>query len=133
MGGQDGFTRSPLSYGISSDTVMAGISLKPSERFKLGMHLTWNDSQAALDPFELTADEYEAITPSMSFDFTDSASYSALDTSRLEGQLEAKYTVSDDFWLGLWFRHIDFSDDSPYLYDTSGTVQFITAAVGWVF
>ena len=133
MGGQDGFTRSPLSYDISSDTFMAGITLRPSDRIKLGAHLTYNDATSGLDQFELTADEYEARTPSMSFDFDESHTYSDLDTSRLEGQLEARYSINDSFWLGGWYRYIVFTDDAPYLEDTTGTVQLITAAVGCTF
>ena len=133
MGGQDGFTRSPLSYDISSDTFMAGITLRPNDRVKLGVHLTYNDASSGLEQFELTADEYEARTPSTSFDFDQSHTYSDLDTSRLEGELEARYSLNDSFWLGGWYRYIEFTDDAPYLYDTTGKVQFITAAVGYTF
>jgi len=122
-----------LSYGSSSDVIMAGVSLHPSKRLDLGVHLVWTSSKAELDPFSLAAPDYVARVPSMIYDFSQTPSYSRLDTSRVDGQLEATYHVSDAFRVfGSW-RYADFQDDAPYLYDTTGSVQFLTLAGGWTF
>ena len=133
MGGQDGFARDPLEYEIDSSTMMAGVKIKPSKKLGLGLSVSLNDSESSLEPFDLPADSYVATHPTMLYDFSQSHTYSNLDTSRLEAEAEAKYKFSEGFWLGVWYRHIDFEDDAPYLYDTSGTVKFITAALGWTF
>jgi len=31
------------------------------------------------------------------------------------------------------YRYLDFDDSSPYLYDTSGSVDFYNAGIGWSF
>jgi hypothetical protein len=35
--------------------------------------------------------------------------------------------------LRLRYHYIDYTDDAPYLYDTSGTYQYVAGALGWVF
>ncbi|MCP4896907.1 MAG: hypothetical protein GY906_08015 [bacterium] len=133
MGGQDGFSRDMLSYNIDNNVLMGGINIKPSDTFKLGLNLTWTKSEAALDPFDLPADDYVAITPTMFYDFSRSHTYSDLDTTRVDAEVTAKWKLGDAFWLyGAW-RYADFQDDAPYMYDTTGSVSFYTLAAGWSF
>lgn len=133
MGGQDGFSRDLLAYATESNVLMGGVTVHPSERWDLGLHLVWTASEAGLDPFDLPADDYVAITPPTVFDFSQTHTFSDLDTTRVDGELSAKYHFSDTFRLyGAW-RYADFSDDAPYLEDTSGSFNMYTFAFGWVF
>jgi hypothetical protein len=133
MGGQDGFSRNLLSYNADSNVLMGGLKVHPAENFTLGIHLTQTSSDAGLDPFDLPADEYVARTPTMIYDFSMTHTYSDLDMSRLEAEIDAKWKLSDAFWLyGAW-RFADFDDDAPYMYDTTGSVDFYTLALGWSF
>jgi hypothetical protein len=133
MGGQDGYARDPLSYETASDIVMAGISLRPSEAFKLGFSLTWTESDAGLDPFDLSAPDYVATHPTMQYDFSQAHTYSDLDLSRLEAAVKAGYKFSPRASFFLKYRYADFEDDAPYLYDTSGSIDIYTAAISWSF
>ena len=133
MGGQDGFSRDLLSYNEESSTLMAGVKIHPSDRWDLGFNLAYTDAEGGLDPFDLPADEYVAITPSMSYDFSNSHTYSTIDVNRFNIDGMFKFRFTDKLWMRLWYQYVDFSDDDPYLYDTSGTVQWATISAGWSF
>jgi hypothetical protein len=132
MGGQDGFSRTLSKYTEDANTLLGGIKIHPGQ-WVLGLNLGYTTATGGMDPYELTADDYEAITPSMSFDFSQSHTYSDLDVSRLSGDINLKYKFTDALWMRFWYRYVDFTDDQPYLFDTSGTVQWATASVGWKF
>ena len=133
MGGQDGYATDPLSYDTENGILMAGLTIKPSKTFKIGTDITYAQSEAGLNPFDLSAPDYVAITPPMSYDFTYSHTYSDLDITRLDWDLYTKIYFSKDFWMFLKYRIVDFNDDAPYMYDTTGKVQFLTGALGWTF
>jgi len=132
MGGQDGFSRTLSKYNEESNTLLGGIKVHPGN-WVLGLNLGYTTAEGGMDPYELTADDYVATHPSMSFDFADSYSYSNLDVSRLDGNLNLKYKFANAMWMRFWYRYVDFTDDQPYLYDTSGTIQWATVSVGWKF
>lgn len=133
MGGQDGFARDLLNYEADNDVIMGGLNIRPNERLTLGLNVTWTQSEAELDPFDLPADDYVARTPTMTYDFSLSHTYSAIDVTRVDAEATARWKFNEKFWLyGAW-RYADFSDDDPYMYDTSGSVDFYTLAFGWSF
>ncbi|MGD8440065.1 MAG: MtrB/PioB family outer membrane beta-barrel protein [Holophagae bacterium] len=133
MGGQDGYSRSLLDYNEEASTLLAGLNIHPSDRWRLGFDVGYTAAEAGLDPFELPADDYVARTPPTSFDFSRTHTYSDLDVSRLNLDAMFKYKFTDAFWMRLWYRYVDYTDDAPYLYDTSGSIQWATASVGYSF
>ena len=133
MGGQDGFSRTVLDYSSEMNSLMAGLQYQVKDKMELGIDFGLTQSEAALAPFELPADDYVATHPTMSFDFTNTYTNSDLDSTRIDADLWAKFWFKDNIWLRLRYHYVDYQDDAPYLYDTSGKYQFATAAVGWVF
>ncbi len=133
MGGQDGFSRDLLTYDDESISLLGGLRFKTSKKSSLGLSLAWTDSSAGLQAFDLPADDYVAITPPTQYDFSRSHTYSDLDINRIDGDILFKYSFTDDVWLRADYRIIDYSDDAPYMADTSGTVQWATIALGWRF
>ena len=133
MGGQDGFSRNMLNYTEESNTLMAGLKVHPGDRWDLGFNLGYTASEGGLDPFELPADDYVAITPTMSYDFSKTNTYSNIDVDRFNFDAMFKYKFTDDLWMRLWYQYVDFGDKDPYLYDTSGAVQWLTVSAGWYF
>jgi hypothetical protein len=133
MGGQDGFSRDLLNYNDESNTLVAGVRIHPDDRWKIGLSLGWTASEAEIDPFDLSADDYVATHPTMSFEFSQSHTYSDLEYTRLDADLDINYSISDDFWLGLEYKYIDWADDAPYLFDSTGTVQWAILSAGWIF
>ncbi len=133
MGGQDGYSRDMLDYSSDSNSFMAGLKYQKKDKVELGIDLSWMQAEAGLAPFDLSADDYVATHPPMAFDFTQSHTYSDLDSSRVDADVWAKFFFKSDLWLRLRYHYVDYTDDAPYLYDTSGKYQFITAAVGWIF
>ena len=132
MGGQDGYSRDLLATPKSPTPCSADSSFAPN-KWTVGLYLGYTPAEGGMAQFDLPADDYVATHPTMSFDFSNSYSYSNLDVSRLDGDLNLKYTFSDGLWLRFWYRLIDYPDDQPYLYDTSGTVQWATFTAGWKF
>ena len=133
MGGQDGFSRNVLDYSSEMNSLMAGLQYQVKDKMELGIDFGLTQSEAALAPFELPADDYVATHPTMSFDFTNTYTNSDLDSTRIDADLWAKFWFKENIWLRLRYHYVDFQDDAPYLYDTSGKYQFASAAVGWVF
>lgn len=133
MGGQDGYSRDLLNYNEESNSLLAGVNVRPGKRWSLGFNLGYTQAEGGLDPFDLPADDYVAVTPSMSYDFSKTHTYSNIDVSRFNGDAMVKFTFTDDLWLRFWYKVVDFSDDDPYLYDTSGIVQWATVTAGWSF
>ncbi len=133
MGGQDGFSRDLLGYSTDSDTIVAGLRLKPASFLELGASLAYVQASAGLDPFDLPAEDYVAITPSMLYDFSIADSYSDLDLTRTEANLSARVRFRNDLWLRFNYLFVDYTDDSPYLYEVDGQADFITAAFGISF
>ena len=133
MGGQDGFSRNVLDYSSEMNSLMAGLQYQVKDKMELGIDFGLTQSEAALAPFELPADDYVATHPTMSFDFSQTNTNSDLDSTRIDADLWAKFWFKDNIWLRLRYHYVDYQDDAPYLYDTSGKYQFATAAVGWVF
>ncbi len=133
MGGQDGFSRDMLTYESANDVLMDGLHIRPVENLTLGLNLTWTQSDAKIDPFDLHANDYVARTPTMTYDFALSNTYSSLDMTRVDAEIDAKWKLNDSFWMYATWRYADFQDDDPYMYDTTGSVDFYTFAIGWSF
>jgi hypothetical protein len=69
----------------------------------------------------------------MSFDFSKSHTYSNIDVNRFNLDAMFKLKFTEELWMRLWYKYVDFSDNDPYLYDTSGSVQWATITAGWSF
>lgn len=133
MGGQDGSSRDLLSYNEESNSLMAGFHVTPGERWDFDLYGVYIQSEAALDPFDLPADDYVAITPSMTYDFSIAHTYTDIDLTRFEGGVGAKYSFSDSLWVRAKWRFIDYTDDAPVLEDQTGRVDFVYATIGFAF
>ena len=133
MGGQDGFSRDVLDYESNSNTVMAGLKYQVDKGAEFGLDISWMEADAALAPFDLPADDYVAITPPMSYDFSTSHLNSDLDVSRTDFDLWAKFWIDSKWWLRFRYHLVNYTDNAPYMYDTSGTYRYATAAIGMVF
>lgn len=133
MGGQDGFSRDILKYNEESNSVLAGVKIRPGDNWDLGLNVAYTASEGGLDPFDLPADDYVAITPPMSYDFSKSHTYSNIDVDRFNFDAMLKYKFDNDIWLRFWYQIADFGDNDPYLYDTTGAVQWATVTAGWSF
>ena len=133
MGGQDGYSRDMLDYSTDSNSLMAGLKYGTQDKLELGIDFSYMQAEAGLAPFDLSADDYVASHPSMSYDFSQSHTYSDLDSTRIDADVWAKIFFKENLWLRLRYHYIDYSDDAPYLYDTSGKYQYAAAALGWIF
>lgn len=123
-----------LNYDSSSSTFVGGVTFEPTEDLELGLDAVLSDADASLDPFAFVVPaDYLARNVNQSFDFSRTHTYSDLDTSRLELGLKFRYQAGARFAFYGGYRYLDFEDDAPYLYDTSGTVDLYHLGVGWTF
>ena len=53
--------------------------------------------------------------------------------SRLELGVHGRFEINDGLGIVAGYRYLDFEDDAPYLYDTSGSVDFYNLGVAWAF
>ncbi len=108
--------------------------MKVSDAFKWGVNLVWNSADAALDPFRMVAGEqWSAAKPNQYFDFTQTNTYSDLDTERLYGTIFGQYSFKENFWLWAGYTYQDYSDNAPYLGDHTGSADTWAARLGRAF
>ena len=134
LSGQFGSAISQIEYESNSNTLSAGFAYKPTAKVKLGVDGVWNDADAAMESFDfIVPPEFLAANPNMSYDFTSTYLNSDLDVSRFELGVHGRYDVAERFGIVAGYRYLDFEDDAPYLYDTSGSVSLYSLGVGWIF
>jgi len=113
---------------------MGGFDMKASEAFKWGVNLVWNTAEAGLDPFRMLRGEvWSASKANQYFDFSQTNTYSDLDTERVYGVLYGQFYFKEDLWLWAGYTYQDYSDNAPYLYDTTGSADTYAARLGWSF
>ncbi len=113
---------------------MGGLTLKPNESIEIVFDTVWTRASSAIDPFDIDVPaEFLAANPNMSFDFSQTYLNSDLDVSRLELGVRLQYRLNPRFALTGSYRYLDYEDDTPYLYDTSGSIELVSLGLGWVF
>lgn len=123
-----------LEYENNDSTILAGVKFKASEAFEIGFDAVYTNSDGALEPFDFDVSEsYLTGKVNQSYDFSEAYSYSDLDMKRLELALTLRYKVSE--LMAVWggYRYVDFEDDAPYLYETTGSVDFYSLGLAWSF
>ena len=120
-----------VDYETESSTLVGGVSLRPNDRFDLQFNAAWNQSDATMLPWDMDVDQLPS--GSMLYDYSRVYTYSDLDTSRVELGVEATYRFNDQLWLRGEYRWLDFTDDAPYLLDTTGSASFYHLGLGWTF
>jgi len=128
--GQAGSARDIFDYDTDNDVIFAGINTNATEKLRIGFDIVYTNSDAALDEVGISAPSWTATHPAQIYDFSDTDTYSDLDICRLEATLNAQYTFSERWWMSGYYRYADVTDDAPYLYDTSGSVDEIGLSVG---
>jgi len=132
LSGQDGSARTLLSYDTESTTLLGGLHFKPSTRWQFGAEIAWNDSQAALAPFDFVVPA-EFLNANQSYDFQLSYLASDVELTSLELRADARYSFAEDRWIGVEYRRAEIDDKALYLTDLSGAVDWLTLSVGWRF
>lgn len=133
MGGQDGYQRDMVAQETDSTTVVGGFQLKPNDTFKLGFSLAQTNSDQKMNPFDLSAPEYVATHPAMSYDFSMSHMWSMIDLDRIDLNIDANFKFNDDFWMNVYVKGSEFDDHFLMFEDLNGTVAFFGAYLGWNF
>lgn len=134
LSGQFGSAMGRLAYESTSNTFSTGFTYKPSKKVEMSFDGVWNDADAALETFDVVVPaEFLAANPNMSYDFTATYLNSDLDVSRLELGVHGRFDVAERFGIVAGYRYLHFADDTPYRYDTSGSLSLYSLGVGWSF
>lgn len=87
-----------------------------------------------MDQFRFVRGEVWALPkPNQDYDFSQTYTYSDLDTSRWEFDLGGRYWFKERYWVRAGYRYVDYTDDAPYLYDTSGSIDYWNIGLGMAF
>ena len=132
MGGQDGFSRDLLNYNEESNSILAGIKIHPGEKWDLGFDVGYTTAEGGLDPFDLPADDYVAITRRCRTT-SEHPHLLDIDIERINFDAMLRYSFSDNLWFRLWYKLVDFDDKDPYLYRHHRPVQWATITAGMSF
>ena len=124
-----------MEYENEDSTLMGGVTIKPSEAFEIGIDAVYSSSAGALEQYTFAdvPPDFLASKPNQSYDFSHSHTYSDLDVTRLELAISFRYAVSEMMSVRGGYRYIDLEDDAPYLYDTTGSVDFYSLGLAWSF
>ena len=132
MSGQFGSSQSVIEYDGTISTMLAGFAYKASDSFKIGVEAAYNVADAGMDSFRMLEGEaFAATKPNQSYDFSNTYLNSDLDVSRIQVGVNAKYKIKPSVWISGDYTYIDYQDDAPYLYDTTGTVDVYGLSVGF--
>jgi hypothetical protein len=112
---------------------MAGVNVRPAKPLTIALLASYTASDFAMDPMTLNGGEFAATQHLMPYDYSKTHTFSDLDVSRFDGSAELRYQVSKAFSLRGLYRYVDYQDDAPYLYDTSGKVHVVSGGFGLVF
>ena len=82
-------------------------------------------SPAVPSPFDPNSAQY--------YNFSQTNTYSDLDTEFWEARLYGRYYVMRSLYLTAGYQYLDYQDNAPYLYDTTGSVDIYNLGVGWSF
>jgi hypothetical protein len=125
---------SVTDYETKTHVVSAGFNLHPAPQFDLGVSLNWALARASMGRLGLAASpEFLARVTGMSYDFTATPTFSDLDSTNVDLLADATYRVNDRVFVRGAYRYLDYTDDVPYLYDTSGKNNLVYLSLGWAF
>lgn len=113
---------------------MGGLKFKVTDVFKFGFDLAYVNATAGMSQFRFTtAEQWAAPKPNQNYDMSRVHTYSDLDTTRFESDLWAKFTFFKSAFLYADWRYVDYTDDAPFLYDTSGSIDYWNVGLGMTF
>lgn len=118
---------------MRNHVLSGGVNVRPSDRLALGVQLAYVSSAASIDPFDLSRPEYTERFPLIALDFSQTHTYSDIDTDNTEARVDARLRVSDRVWVQGLYRWVDYNDDAPLLYDTSGRNQIFAISLRYGF
>ncbi len=122
-----------LRYDTRGNVLTAGLNLRPADRLDVSFQANYADATAAMDPFDLSRPDFTARFPAMQWDFSQTPGYSDLDVRSVDAWLDARYRLTERAFVRGAYRYVDFDDQAPYLYDTTGRNHLVFLALGWTF
>lgn len=111
----------------------AGFDLRPVERLDLGVQLNWTKARSSMQAFDLSSPSFTARVPILIYDFSLAPTYSDLDVTRVDALVDARWQLDERVFVRGMYRYVDYADDAPYLYDTSGRSHLFALSLGWMF
>ncbi len=112
---------------------MAGVNVRPAQPVTISLVASYTESDFAMDPMTLNGGDFAAHHDLQPYDYSLTHTFSDLDVSRFDGSAELRWQLSKMFSVRGLYRYVDYQDDAPYLYDTTGKVQIVSGGFGLVF
>jgi hypothetical protein len=74
-----------------------------------------------------------ALLPRANVDFTQVHELSNIDVRRWELTFGGRFVAASNVLLDVFYSHIDYEDNDPYIIDEGGEYDVVWANVGWRF
>ncbi len=117
-------------------TLLVSADFEATEKLKFNGGVIWNWGKAEMD--SLSADYSEGVKPA-NFGYDHALAFavwednSELDIEEIEYYIGCSYDFTKDLTINLNASYTDYSDDEPYLYDTSGDLILVNAGLTFRF
>ncbi len=117
-------------------TLLLGADFAATEKLKFNGGLIFNWSKSEMD--NLSASYYEGKDPA-AFGYDHSIAFSVWEDNsdqkikEIEYYLGCSYDVNDMMSVNFNASYTDYSDDEPYLYDTTGDIFLVNAGLTFRF
>ncbi|MBN2810185.1 MAG: hypothetical protein JXR80_11890 [Deltaproteobacteria bacterium] len=125
-----------MEYKTDVHTLLFSADFAPTEKLKFNGGVIFNWGKAEMD--NLSAAYTEGTSPA-AFGYDHALAFavwednSDLDIDEIEYYLGCSYDFNERLTLNLNASYTDYSDDEPYLYDTSGDLLLVNAGLTFRF
>ncbi len=125
-----------MEYNTDVHTLLLSADFEATEKLRFNGGLIFNWGQAEMD--NLSAAYTEGVNPA-NFGFDHALAFavwednSDLDIEEIEYYLGCSYDFNKDLTINLNASYTDYSDEEPYLYDTSGDLLLVNAGLTFRF
>ena len=125
-----------MEYNTDVHTLLLSADFEASEKLRFNGGIIFNWGEAEMDNLSAA---YNEGTPPVNFGFDHALAFavwednSDLDIEEIEYYLGCTYDFNERLTINLNASYTDYSDDEPYLYDTSGDLLLVNAGLTFRF
>ena len=125
-----------MEYNTDVHTLLLSADFEVSEKLRFIGGIIFNWGEAEMDNLSAA---YNEGTPPVNFGFDHALAFavwednSDLDIEEIEYYLGCTYDFNERLTINLNASYTDYSDDEPYLYDTSGDLLLVNAGLTFRF
>ncbi len=123
-----------MQYHGYDTTAYVNAHFMPTEKLRLFAELNVNQTDNAMDGIGIDLGQVPGTPEGFNyFLLQDLGTYSHLTIRQVMGKYGFHYRLSDHWMVKSYFSHYNYKDKSPYLFNTTGDLYSVVAAVAYRF